>query len=221
MIILREVLLEPFTRSDVAINRTSLRPRCVSAVKNSLRIFVLCVTGSKMILMKKWIIYTLLLVPGIALAYYLFPEKGLPADVKIDKLVVIKSRRIMQAYAGGKVIRTYRVSLGKQPLGDKQYEGDARTPEGSYTINGRNPNSGFHKNLGISYPNAQDRKEAAAKGLKPGGEIKIHGLRNDRGFIGKFHRFIDWTDGCIAVTDQEVDELYQHVSIGTLIVIKP
>lgn len=163
----------------------------------------------------------MLLMPGIALVYYFYPEKALPPGVKIDRLVVIKSRRVMEAYSNGKVIKTYRVSLGKQPLGDKQYEGDKRTPEGTYTINDRNPDSGFHKNLGVSYPDEQDRKEAAMKGLKPGGEIKIHGLKNDRGFIGKFHRFVDWTNGCIAVTDEEVDELYQHVSIGTPIIIKP
>lgn len=171
--------------------------------------------------MKKRIIYTLLLVPGIALVYYFFPEKALPAGVKIDKLVVVKSKRIMEAYAQGKVVKVYHVSIGRNPVGDKESEGDKRTPEGTYTINDRNPNSGFHKNLGISYPDERDRKEAAMKGLKPGGEIKIHGLKNDRGFIGKFHRFVDWTNGCIAVTNEEVDELYQHVSIGTTIIIKP
>jgi murein L,D-transpeptidase YafK len=171
--------------------------------------------------MKKWIVGILLLASGIGVAYYFFPEKELPADRKIDKLVVIKSKRIMMAYSNGKVIKTYHVSLGRNPIGDKASEGDKRTPEGTYRINDRNPNSGYYKNLGVSYPNEQDRNEAKAKGLSPGGEIKIHGLRNGVGFIGKFHRLFDWTAGCIAVTNQELEELYQHVDIGTPIIIEP
>jgi murein L,D-transpeptidase YafK len=171
--------------------------------------------------MKKWIARILLLIISIGLVYYFFPGKQLPAGLKIDKLVVVKSKRIMEAYSNGKVIKTYHVSLGRVPVDDKAYKGDKRTPEGTYMINDRNPNSGFHKNLGISYPNERDWKEAKAKGLKPGGEIKIHGLRNGVGFIGKFHLLFDWTAGCIAVTDEEVDELYEHVSIGTPIFIEP
>jgi murein L,D-transpeptidase YafK len=170
--------------------------------------------------MKKWIVGILLLAAGIGFAYYFFPEQELPAGSKIDKLVVIKSGRVMKAYSNGKVIKTYYVSLGRNS-GDKESEGDKRTPEGTYRINDRNPNSGYYKNLGVSYPNEQDRNEAKAKGLNPGGEIKIHGLKNGVGFIGKFHRLFDWTAGCIAVTNQEMDELYQHVASGTSIIIEP
>jgi murein L,D-transpeptidase YafK len=106
-------------------------------------------------------------------------------------------------------------------MGDKEFEGDKRTPEGQYTINDKNSNSGFHKNLGISYPNKRDIEEAKKKKLKPGGEIKIHGIRNGFGFIGKFQRLFDWTAGCIALTDHEVDELYDSVEIGTPILILP
>ena len=168
--------------------------------------------------MMKWI-FGILLLAGAA--YYFFPENKLPENRKIDKLVVIKSKRIMEAYSGNEIIKTYKISLGQNPLHDKQFEGDKRTPEGEYKINDKNPNSSFYKNLGISYPNTEDILEAKSKNLDPGGQIKIHGLRNGFGFIGKFHRMLDWTAGCIALTNQEVDELYSAVEIGTPILIKP
>lgn len=111
--------------------------------------------------------------------------------------------------------------MGRSPVGDKAAEGDKRTPEGDYFVNGKNPGSGYHKNLGISYPNAEDRANANARGLSTGGDIKIHGIRNGMGFIGKFHRMFDWTAGCIAVTDEEIDELYENVKVGTPITILP
>lgn len=127
----------------------------------------------------------------------------------------------MNAYSQGKLMKTYNISIGQNPKGDKEFEGDKKTPEGEYTINDKNPLSAFHKNLGISYPNNLDIAAAKIKKLRPGGEIKIHGLKNGIGFIGKFHRITDWTAGCIAVTDQEIDELYENVEIGTPIIIKP
>lgn len=171
--------------------------------------------------MIKWTLRILLTLTIIGLIYYFFPETTLPPDTKIDKLIVSKSKRTMEAYSNGQLIKTYKISLGQNPVGDKEYQGDKRTPEGEYKINDKNPNSGFHKNLGVSYPNAVDKKEAERKGLDPGGEIKIHGLRNGVGFIGKFHRFFNWTAGCMAVTDNEVDELYDAVDLGTPIIIKP
>ncbi|HPH46233.1 MAG TPA: L,D-transpeptidase family protein [Chryseolinea sp.] len=163
----------------------------------------------------------LLLTTGVLVIYYFIPEESLPSDLKVDKLVVIKSKRILEAYSNGQVIKTYTISLGRNPMGDKQFEGDKRTPEGNYTINDKNTKSGYHKNLGVSYPNSEDIIEAKKESLKPGGEIKIHGLRNGIGFIGKFHRLMDWTAGCIALTDKEVDELYNNVAIGTPIIIRP
>ncbi|MEL7146303.1 MAG: L,D-transpeptidase family protein, partial [Bacteroidota bacterium] len=91
------------------------------------------------------------------------------------------------------------------------------TPEGKYYINDRNPNSGYHLNLGISYPNKADRQRPG----NPGGHIKIHGIKNGQGWIGKLHRWVDWTDGCIAVTNFEMDELYRTVPNGTPIFINP
>ena len=155
------------------------------------------------------------------IVYYFYPENNLPSATKIDKLVVYKSKRQLLAYSNGKLVKTYKIALGKQPIGDKEFEGDKKTPEGFYIINNKNPNSGYHKNLGISYPNKYDIENAKRLGKPPGGEIKIHGLRNRTGIIGKFHRWLDWTLGCIAVTDKEIDELYNAVDIGTQIEIKP
>ncbi len=127
----------------------------------------------------------------------------------------------MYAYTKGKLVKVYSIAIGRNSVGDKEYEGDKRTPEGSYYIEGKNPNSGYHKNLGISYPDKTDLQEAKAKGVRPGGDVKIHGLKNGRGLLGKFHRLRNWTAGCIAVTDEEMDELYDAVAIGTPIIIRP
>lgn len=153
--------------------------------------------------------------------YYFYPEQKLPESIDIDRLVVNKSKRELLAYSEVKLIKTYKISLGKNPIGDKEFEGDKKTPEGFYIINDKNPNSGYHKNLGISYPDNDDIAHADKLGKPVGGNIKIHGIRNKMGFIGKFHRWFDWTLGCIALTDDEIDELYHSVKIGTPIEIKP
>jgi len=153
--------------------------------------------------------------------YYFYPEDKLPDDIQIDKLVVYKSKRQLLAYSNGQLVKTYKISLGRKPIGDKEFEGDKKTPEGLYFINDKNPNSGYHKNLGISYPDKDDIENAKRLGKPTGGDVKIHGLRNKTGFIRKFHRWFDWTLGCIAVTDEEIDELYNAVKIGTEIEIKP
>ena len=140
-------------------------------------------------------------------------ETPLPEDAVIDRLVVHKSKRTMSAYSQGRLLKTYPISLGKQPVGHNQFEGDGKTPEGKYRINERNPNSGYHKNLGVSYPAAQCKS--------PGWLIKSHGMKNGWGFIGKKHLQKDWTDGCIAVTDEEIDELYRSVKHNAEIEILP
>lgn len=168
---------------------------------------------------------SLLIVVGVFLTafavYYFYPEPKLPAGISIDKLVVYKSKRQLLAYSNGQLVKTYHVSLGGQPAGDKEFEGDKKTPEGIYFINDKNPNRGYHKNLGISYPNDNDLAYSKNLNKPAGGDIKIHGLRNHTGFIGKFHRWSDWTLGCIAVTNDEIDELYDAVKIGTPIDIRP
>lgn len=166
----------------------------------------------------RWSLLVLLLA---LVVYYVYPEPKLPSNAVVDKLVVYKSERKMEAYSNGVLLKSYTISLGGNPTGAKEYEGDMRTPEGSYTINDKNPNSGYHKNLGISYPNKENRARAKELGRSVGVAVKIHGLRNGLGFIGKFQRWHDWTNGCIALTNQEVDELYLSVKVGAQIVIKP
>ncbi len=145
----------------------------------------------------------------------------LPAGTKIDSIVVIKHHREMQVYSNSRLLKTYKIALGKQPVGHKQIQGDMRTPEGVYYINGKNPNSQYYKNLGISYPNRQDREIALKLGKSPGGDIKIHGLPNNGVNIGSLHCLKDWTHGCIAITNEEMDELYTAVHIGAVINILP
>jgi len=157
----------------------------------------------------------------VAVSYYFFPDQKLPANSKIKKIIVFKRKEIMEVYSDSQLLKTYSVSIGRNSTGDKEEEGDKRTPEGTYLINDKNPGSQYHKNLGISHPHPVDEREARKKGVSPGGDIKIHGLRNGLGFIGKFHRLANWTAGCIALTNEEVDELYDHVAIGTPIIILP
>lgn len=145
----------------------------------------------------------------------------LPENTSITRLIVMKSERQMWAYNQDKLVKIYPISLGKSPIGHKQFEGDKKTPEGIYRINERNPNSAYHKNLGISYPNAEDKAYAKSQGKSPGGLIKIHGLPNKFVNIGRQHLRQDWTDGCIAVTNEEIDELFNAVVHNAEIDIRP
>ena len=154
------------------------------------------------------------------LIYYFYPESKLTDDIQIDNIVVYKSKREMLVYSNGELQKTYKISLSRQPIGHKEFEGDKKTPEGIYSINDKNSKSSYHKNLGVSYPNKDDLVKDRQLGKSASGDIKIHGIRNGIGFIGKFHRWFDWTLGCIAVTDREIDELYKAVKIGTSIEIK-
>ena len=167
--------------------------------------------------MLKVLVLSVLLFIIITGAFLFWPQPTLPADVSAEKLVVFKSRRELQFWANGKLIKVYKISIGESPEGHKRHQGDKRTPEGLYYINDKNPNSGYHLNLGISYPNAEDKRNSS----NPGGDVKIHGLKNGQAYIGRFHRLRDWTHGCIAVTNEEMDELYKGVPIGTPILIKP
>ncbi len=146
-------------------------------------------------------------------------ETGTTTDV--NQLVVRKDERRLYLMSNDQVIRSYRISLGKTPEGHKLYEGDSRTPEGSYTIDFRNPNSDYYKSIRISYPNPRDRELAESWGLRPGGNIMIHGLPNDVGDMAFAYQGLDWTDGCIAVTNEAMDEIWQLVDVGTPIRILP
>lgn len=138
-----------------------------------------------------------------------------------DRIVVEKSARTMKLMRGDDVLKTYRVALGGQPIGAKQHTGDHKTPEGAYIIDFKNAQSQFHRALHISYPNRADRDRARKLGVEPGGNIEIHGLPPKFAWLGKLHRQTDWTDGCIAVTDAEIDEIWQLVPVGTPLKILP
>jgi murein L,D-transpeptidase YafK len=146
---------------------------------------------------------------------------GALAELKADRLVVSKSERTLTLERDGRPIRTYLVALGSRPAGHKQREGDRRTPEGVYAIDARNPDSAYHLSLRISYPNDQDRLRAAANGVNPGGEIMIHGMGGAATKVSALHPRFDWTDGCVAVTNEEMDEIWRLVDVGTPIEIKP
>ena len=139
----------------------------------------------------------------------------------IDSIQVYKSKRKLMFFRNGDVSGEFRISLGFHPKGKKRYEKDGKTPEGLYEIDGKNAKSVAHKNLGISYPNQSDKSFASRAGQKAGGAIKIHGLLKKYRKLGKLHRFYDWTAGCIAVTDEEVDYLYENTAVGTPIRILP
>jgi murein L,D-transpeptidase YafK len=121
----------------------------------------------------------------------------------------------------GKVLKSYKVVLGGNPIGPKIQEGDHKTPEGMYVLDRRNGKSRFYRSIHISYPDENDQANAAKLGVSPGGDIFVHGLPNDFGWLGKSHLAMDWTDGCIAVTDGEMDEIWRAVPDGAPIEIKP
>lgn len=153
-------------------------------------------------------------------AYRFWPGTPLPAGVTADRLLIDKGARRLVVYTDGRVVKTYRVSLGRVPEGAKEREGDGRTPEGSYVIDYRKADSAYHRALHISYPDQDDRRRARRNGVSPGGAIMIHGLPNGLGWIGRFHRLRDWTQGCIAVTDEEIEELWRAVPDGTPVEIR-
>jgi len=138
-----------------------------------------------------------------------------------DRVVVLKKARTLQLLGDGRVIRSYKVALGGDPIGPKTQRGDHKTPEGVYALDSRNAHSQFYKAIHISYPNAKDRAAARAKGVSPGGDVFVHGLPNGYGWLGASHRARDWTDGCIAVTNEEIEEIWNAVPDGTPIEIRP
>ncbi len=163
----------------------------------------------------KWIVISLFLT---GLIYYVYPEKPLEEHAKISSIVINKSERQMMVYDGDKLLKTYEVSLGKSPVGDKQLEGDNKTPEGKYKLQLKLGLgiSKYHRSLKVSYPTDEEKKMG-----KKGDDICIHGLDPRFSLIGKFHRWYDWTAGCIAVTDHEIDQIYKAAKVGIPITINP
>jgi murein L,D-transpeptidase YafK len=163
----------------------------------------------------KWLILGVIL---IGVVYYCYPEKRLADNAKINKIVINKSERKMMVYDGNDLLNTYTVSLGASPVGDKQSEGDNKTPEGNYFVETKLGLgvSKYRKSLRVSYPSPEQKKMG-----KDGSNIMIHGLGFKYHYFGKFHRFYDWTEGCIAVTDDEIDQIYKATKVGVAIIITP
>jgi murein L,D-transpeptidase YafK len=149
------------------------------------------------------------------------PPPAVPAEAQADLVEVFKGARRMELKRKGNTIRRYRVALGFSPERHKEREGDGRTPEGSYTVDARNPRSAFHLSLRISYPDADDRAHAEALGVSPGGDIYIHGRPNGWRKFLVGHPARDWTTGCVAVTDAEIREVWSLVPTGVRVVIHP
>ncbi|HLW36303.1 MAG TPA: L,D-transpeptidase family protein [Chthoniobacterales bacterium] len=145
----------------------------------------------------------------------------LPVGTTIDGITVEKSERRLSVWKEGQKLKSYRVALGRNPVGAKEEEGDMKTPEGFYKIDSRNPHSDYHLALHVSYPSEEDTARAAERKANAGFDIMIHGIRNGAGWIGAFHRLHDWTAGCIALTDEEIEELWRVTPDGTPIQIRP
>jgi murein L,D-transpeptidase YafK len=158
------------------------------------------------------IILLILLLPGLAIA------GDLP---KADFVLVKKHEKRLYLVKNKKPFKIYRVSFGANSKGPKRMEGDERTPEGTYILDYKNPDSDFYKSIHISYPNDQDIKRAKEMGAVPGGDIMIHGQKNGSKNFSRIHRYVNWTDGCIAVTNAEMDEIWASVDVGTPITIEP
>ena len=148
-------------------------------------------------------------------------ESKLPENTQADRVVVLKKQRTLTLMKDGQALKTYSIALGGEPVGPKEREGDHKTPEGVYVLDRRNPKSKFYRAVHISYPNEEDRARARKLGVSPGADIMVHGLPNGFGWLESLHRQRDWTDGCIAVTDQEMDEIWRAVADGTPIEIRP
>jgi murein L,D-transpeptidase YafK len=143
------------------------------------------------------------------------------AELVADQLLVDKGAHRLTLWRAGKVLKSYRVALGRGGMALKARRGDDLMPEGRYRIDGRNAHSTYHRALHVSYPNAADIARARKLGVAPGGDVMIHGIRNGLGWIGPSHRLRDWTRGCIAVTDNEIEEIWRLVPVGTPIEIRP
>lgn len=156
------------------------------------------------------------LPPSRALAHEL-----LASAAPIDEIRIVKGARTMDLVRDGEVVGSYRIALGFAPEGDKERRGDGRTPEGRYTIIALNRYSQFHLSLRLDYPNAEDRAQAAAAGVDPGSDIMIHGLAAENRHLGPLASYKDWTEGCVAVSNEEIEEIVAMTPIGTPVMITP
>lgn len=171
--------------------------------------------------MKRVAFFTSLGAIVAALFWANWPTEGLPHGTRADRVVISKAERRLYLMRGQAELASYEMSLGWNPVGPKEREGDKKTPEGLYRITEHKANSTYHKALRISYPSEADSARARTQGVNPGSDIMIHGIRNGLGFVGKLHRLVDWTAGCVALTNSEIEQLWHAVPDGTLVEIRP
>lgn len=171
--------------------------------------------------MKKVALIVVVLTIATLAAWNAWPTQALPADAKADLVVVHKAARRLELYRGDLLLKSYHVSLGGHPKGAKQQQGDGKTPEGEYRLDFRKAASCCHRSIHISYPGPANITAARTRGVAPGGSVMIHGMTNGFGWLGRLHLAMDWTDGCVAVTDREMDEIWRSVPDGTKIILKP
>jgi murein L,D-transpeptidase YafK len=143
------------------------------------------------------------------------------ADPKADLVVVNKSESRLYLQSRGKAFASFKVAFGAQPHGHKQTRGDERTPEGRYSLDWKNANSGYYKSIHVSYPNATDRARAQHNVADAGGDIMIHGQRNGWGWFAPITQLFNWTDGCIALSNGDMDVVWRAVDVDTPITIRP
>jgi L,D-peptidoglycan transpeptidase YkuD (ErfK/YbiS/YcfS/YnhG family)/ferredoxin len=169
---------------------------------------------------KKLIVFSFLLAALITGLWANWPIAALPEGTTVDRIVVVKHTRTLTLYNGSTAVKSYKISLGRAPIGPKEREGDKKTPEGHYRIVELKSDSSYHRALRISYPEAVDKERARLNGVDPGSAIMIHGIRNGLGFLGRAHRLVDWTTGCLAVTNPEMDQIFEVVADGAQIEIR-
>lgn len=175
--------------------------------------------------LRRWVLIGIAVIPAAFAALCLFsflqtPRRD-PITPTADRIIVEKRAHRMTLLKQGQVVRTYRIALGRGGPEPKTRSGDNRVPEGTYRISGRNPDSAYHLSLRISYPTPAQASAARKGGTDPGGDIMIHGIRNGLGWIGAQHRRLDWTQGCIAVTNAEIEEIWRTVPDNIEIEIRP
>lgn len=151
----------------------------------------------------------------------IFSSQAYAVEQKVDSVLVVKSEQKMYLLSDGEAVKEYKVAFGGDPIGHKRQEGDEKTPEGWYVLDYKKPDSAFYKAIHISYPNEEDKARAKELGVDPGGFIMIHGQKNGFGWLSFFTQSYNWTNGCIAVTNSEMDEIWNLVKVGTPIEIKP
>ncbi len=206
-------------RTRLRVGAGKLYPRI--GCKNRGVVYYCFVFSNRMPLLKNKVLTGILVLVISLLGYANWPTSSLPSSQRVTRILVNKSHRTLTLMDGRAVIKVFTIALGRCPVGAKMQEGDLMTPEGEYSIVQLKYDSSFHRALKISYPTPTQKVLSQTKGVNPGSDIMIHGLRNGLGFIGRFHSAFDWTAGCMALTNSEIEQIIAVVKVGTPIVIEP